>query len=112
MKQSPIWRRIRKIAEVSWHACPIKIVDGDAKPHIAGKIGYYITKTGKQVAFPFLHKREDYKYIESTVRIEVGRKWIKQNATEEEFRLMCIERLKGKPNYEFTIATTGRSSCC
>ena len=105
IKRNPLDKKIRKIAGTKWFACPIIVVDGDVKPYKTGEAGYYITKEGKRIT-----NQKDYKYgmywatyVSSTLKITVGREWILQNATEEELKLLFIERFERSDGSERSV---------
>ena len=106
IKRNPLYKKIRKIAGTEWLACPIIVVDGDVKPYKTGEAGYYITKEGKR-----LSSMRDYAsgksywaiYVSSTLKVTVGREWILQNATEEEIKLLFIERFERSDGSERSV---------
>lgn len=69
---------IRQISDCYGKYWPIIIVDGNAKPNLAGHSWHYENKSGHYITYPNAYRRAWGKpiYIGSTRRVEVGSDWL------------------------------------
>jgi hypothetical protein len=67
---------------------PVKIVPGNQKPKVVGYRCHFTNKRGDIVHYPNAYRKAKGKpiYNHSTVRIEVGAKWIWKSKKFEKFK--------------------------
>lgn len=61
-------------------SAPIVLQNGNSKPHWAGKSFHYKNKSGNLIKYPNAYRKAWGKpiYVPSTIRIVVGKEWLKQ----------------------------------
>lgn len=88
-------RRIRQTAGANT-AMPLIVVEEDILPTVKGEGFHYETMGGQHITYPSAYGKvgwSNMRYITSTLRIEVGLDWIRQNMTEKEAVQIATEKL-------------------
>jgi len=78
---------IRSAASATGSTCPIKIVEGANAPSYEGEGFYHTTRGGERVRHPGAYAKKGWSnliYVASTLRIEVGTKWLAERGITSE----------------------------
>lgn len=73
-------RRMVRVEAGAGSRTPVRVVDGDSPPTLAGERGYHTTRSGRTVVrHPNAYRRAGGWYVvyhASTIRVEVGAGWL------------------------------------
>ena len=90
-----LWCGVRQLAGAR-NNTPVKIIEGESPPELKGNPSHYTTKTGRIIYHPSAYSKTGWSnmiYHASTLRVEVGREWLKGNLTDEEIARFVKERM-------------------
>lgn len=87
-----IRRSIREIAKAPYNHVPIKFLDNCAPPVTKGNSFFFTNKRGDIIHYPNAYSRAWGKpiYHHSTVEVEVGKEWIKNNFNVQDADLEVV----------------------